>query len=228
MNMFLTLTDDTLLEGIKTLSRIDADLARVYREFGPPPLWQREPGFPTLVYIILEQQVSLASARAAYQKLNQAIQPLIPQTFLTLNDQQLKAIGFSRQKMGYCRGLARMILEEELNLDSIDILDDHSAREKLMSIKGIGRWTADIYLLMALLRADIWPAGDLALITGIQELKGLQNRPSSEEVKQIAKTWRPWRSVAARMIWLYYLNRRNGDKQLTRIAVKCANKMEKL
>jgi DNA-3-methyladenine glycosylase II len=228
MNMFLTLTDQTLLEGIETLSRIDADLARVYRELGPPPLWQREPGFPTLVYIILEQQVSLASARAAFQKLNLATQPLTPKTFLTLSDPQLKAIGFSRQKMGYCRGLARIILEEELNLDSIDILDNHSAREKLMSIKGIGRWTADIYLLMALLRADIWPAGDLALITGIQELKGLQNRPSSEEVKQIAKTWRPWRSVAARMIWLYYLNRRNGDKQLTRIAVKCANKMEKL
>ncbi len=204
------LTDETLLKGVETLSHIDADLAKVYRELGPPPLWQREPGFPTLVYIILEQQVSLASARAAYQKLNQAIQPLTPQLFLSLNDQQLKAIGFSRQKTDYCRNLAQAVQSEKIDLDLLPSLEDAQVRSALMSLKGIGSWTADIYLMEVLLRPDIWPTSDLALITGVQELKSLTNRPSQDEMERIAAPWRPWRAVAARLIWMSYLHRRNN------------------
>lgn len=210
MNRIPTLTNEILLEGVEALSRIDADLARVYRDLGLPPLWQREPGFPTLVYIILEQQVSLASARAAFQKLNQGIQPLTPQTFLTLDDQQLKAIGFSRQKMGYCRNLAMAIQSEKIDLDLLPNLEDAQVRSALVSLKGIGSWTADIYLMEVLLRPDIWPASDLALITGVQEVKCLENKPTPDEMEYIAAPWRPWRAVAARIIWMSYLFRRNN------------------
>jgi DNA-3-methyladenine glycosylase II len=205
----IILTNNDLLEGVEFLSQIDADLATIFRDLGAPPLWKREPGFPTLVYIILEQQVSLASAKAAFQKLNQSVKTLTPQTFIHLSDPQLKKIGFSRQKAGYCRGLAAAILDGKLNLESLHPLDDQAARSALMGIKGIGRWTADIYLLMALLRPDIWPAGDLALVTGIQHIKRLPTRPTQDEMEQIAEPWRPWRAVAARLVWLYYLNERN-------------------
>lgn len=208
--MVLILTNDNLFAAVDHLSRIDADLERIYKELGAPPLWKREPGFATLVYIILEQQVSLASARAAFQKLDQAIQPLTPQTFLTLNDAQLKAIGFSRQKMGYCRNLAEAIRTHEFDLDHISMLEDTSARAALMSLKGIGVWTADIYLMEALLRPDIWPVTDLALATGVQELKGLSNRPTQVELEHMAASWKPWRAVAARLIWASYLHKRNN------------------
>lgn len=205
-----TLTEDILLEGVETLSRIDDDLARVVRELGSPPLWNREPGFPTLVYIILEQQVSLASARAAFQKLNLAVQPITPETFLKLSDPQLKAIGFSRQKMGYCRNLAQAIQTQTIDLDLLATLEDAHVRSALMSLKGIGNWTADIYLMEVLLRPDIWPTSDLALVTGVQELKGLVDRPSQDEMEGVATPWRPWRAVAARIIWMSYLHRRNN------------------
>lgn len=210
MNKLLTLNEHNLLEAVEHLNQIDADLAKVFQELGAPPLWSREPGFSTLVYIILEQQVSLASARAAYQKLNQAIQPLTPQTFLTLNDPQLKAIGFSRQKMGYCRNLAQAIQTHMIDLDLLATLEDTPARLALMNLKGIGAWTADIYLMEVLLRPDIWPTNDLALITGVQEVKSLANKPSQDEMERIAAPWRPWRAVAARLIWASYLHKRNN------------------
>ncbi|HSQ26579.1 MAG TPA: hypothetical protein VLM80_05590 [Anaerolineales bacterium] len=210
MNKVLTMNEHNLLKAVEHLSQIDDDLAKVYRELGAPPLWSREPGFSTLVYIILEQQVSLASARAAFQKLNLAVQPLTPETFLTLGDPQLKEIGFSRQKMGYCRNLAQAIQSNMIDLDLLSTLEDAPARSALMSLKGIGSWTADIYLMEVLLRPDIWPVSDLALITGVQEVKSLANKPTQDEMEHIAAPYRPWRAVAARMIWVSYLHRRNN------------------
>ena len=175
-------------------------------DLGPPPMWLREPGFPTLVHIILEQQVSLASAQAAFNRLVAAISPLTPERFLELDDVSLKIIGFSRQKTAYTRHLAELIVQGSLNLDMLSAMDDMRARLDLLQVKGIGPWTADIYLLMALRRPDVWPSGDLALATAVQLVKQLPYRPSPEQLNEIGQEWRPWRAVAARILWHYYLN----------------------
>jgi DNA-3-methyladenine glycosylase II len=185
-------------------------MERILSELGPPPMWSREPGFPTLIHIILEQQVSLASARAAFQKLLAAAVPLTPQNFLLIDDGALKAIGFSRQKTLYGRDLAASIIEGRLDLDALGEMEDESVRAELLKIKGIGRWTADIYLLMALRRPDIWPVGDLALAVAVQRVKRLAGRPSTDELEAISIPWRPWRAVAARLLWHYYLNQRKA------------------
>ncbi|MBE0699239.1 MAG: DNA-3-methyladenine glycosylase 2 family protein [Anaerolineaceae bacterium] len=197
---------ETLHETAAVLAGRDADLARVVDAFGPPPLWAREPGFGTLVYIILEQQVSLASAKAAYLRLSAAIDPLSPDNFLTLDDSTLKAIGFSRQKMAYSRILAQAILDGELNLAQLEELEDEAVRVELTRIKGIGRWTADIYLMQALLRPDVWPTGDLALAVAVQRVKNLEAVPGPAALYDLGETYRPWRAVAARLFWHYYLS----------------------
>ena len=200
------LTPNSLSEGLAYLGALDADLAQIHARLGPPPMWAREPGFPTLVYIILEQQVSLASAKAAFTKLEQTASPLTPQALLRFSDDEMKAIGFSRQKAGYARGLAHAVLEGELDLEGLAGLPDDEVRAALTSLKGIGPWTANIYLLMVLLRPDIWPAGDLALALAYQRLKGLTTRPTTQELDMLAEGWRPWRAVAARLLWHHYLN----------------------
>lgn len=169
-------------------------------------MWARESGFSTLLHVILEQQVSLASAKAAHNKLLEVASPLTPQRFLRLDDTALKAAGFSRQKTLYGRELARSIVEGLLDLDALSSMDDAAVRSELVKIKGIGRWTADIYLLMVLRRPDIWPAGDLALAVAAQKLKRLRNRPTSEELDEMSAAWKPWRAVAARILWHYYLS----------------------
>ena len=173
---------------------------------GPPPLWPREEGFHSLIRIILEQQVSLSSAKAAYDRLSAAASPLTPDRFLHLNDLELKTIGFSRQKTAYGRNLAHSILQGELDLKALRTMDDESVRSELMKIKGIGHWTADIYLLMVLRRPDVLPRGDVALAVAMQRIKGMLNRPGLEEMDEISADWMPWRAVAARLLWHYYLN----------------------
>ncbi len=200
------LTSQSLAEGLADLCAIDPDLAQIHARLGAPPMWAREPGFATLVHIILEQQVSLASARAAFVKLEQASGRITPQTFLQFDDAALKQIGFSRQKTGYCRGLAQSILQGELNLDALAGMDPAEARRVLLHCKGIGPWTVDIYLLMVLLHPDVWPAGDLALAVAYQKLKQLPTRPTSPQLEVISESWRPWRAVAARLLWHFYLN----------------------
>ena len=201
------LTQTTLALGLQVLSERDADLAQILRDLGAPPIWSREPGFPTLVHIILEQQVSLASARAAFNRLQAAASPLTPQSFLELEDASLKNIGFSRQKMVYSRLLAEAILQGRLDLDTLKTMEDQKARSALLQIKGIGPWTADIYLLMALHRPDVWPSGDLALAKAVQAVKRLSSLPTQDGLNEIARAWQPWRAVAARLLWHYYLNR---------------------
>ena len=203
----LALSQRELLVGVDHLAARDRDLAAVVERFGPPPLWSRPPGFPTLVMIVLEQQVSLQSARAAFNRLVDEISEVKPPAFLALDDATLKKIGFSRQKALYCRELASALLDGRFDLDAVDELGDEEARGVLMQLKGIGRWTADIYLLMALGRPDIWPTGDLALAKEVARLKGLDSIPGDSELEEIAATWKPWRAVAARMIWHHYLSR---------------------
>jgi DNA-3-methyladenine glycosylase II len=177
-------------------------------QFGAPPEWFREPGFPTLVHIILEQQVSLASAKAAFARLLSLAAPLTPERFLALDDAQLKGAGFSRQKILYGRHLAEAVGGGELNLEALGGMEDAEVKAALTTVKGIGSWTADIYLLMSLRRPDAWPAGDLALAVAVREVKRLASRPAPPELAAVAEAWRPWRAIAARLLWNYYLNRR--------------------
>jgi DNA-3-methyladenine glycosylase II len=202
----LPMTEQGLFEGSEILAARDPDLARVLERLGPPPLWNREPGFRTLVHIILEQQVSLASARAAFNKLVAKIGLLEPASFLELDDPELKAIGFSGQKGRYCRELSTAVLEGSLVLENLKSLPNDQVRREVMRVTGIGRWTADIYLLMALGRPDIWPRGDLALYKAVQDLKGFESPPTQTEFEELGEPWRPWRSVAARILWNHYLN----------------------
>ena len=200
------LNDDALTRAVQLLARRDPDLRRVVRRFGAPPMWARESGFSTLLHIILEQQVSLASARAAHTRLLEVATPLTPSRFLRLDDATLKAVGFSRQKTLYGRELARSIVDGLLDLDALSSMDDATVRSELIKIKGIGRWTADIYLLMVLRRPDIWPTGDLALAVAAQKVKRLEARPTQEDLNEMSEAWRPWRAVAARILWHYYLS----------------------
>ena len=205
------LNETAFAQGVQFLASQDEHLAAVVKSYGQPPLWVREPGFPTLVYIILEQQVSLASARATFRRLKAAANPLTPRRFLKLTDVELLRLGFSRQKTLYTRLLAESLAYRYFNLRDLDDLHDDSARNMLIAFKGIGRWTADIYLLSALRRPDIWPTGDLALATAVQEVKRLRQRPSPERLEVLSAPWKPWRAVAARLFWHAYLSKR-GQK----------------
>lgn len=202
------LTESRLHQGVAWLAARDPDLAAIFQRLGPPPLWARKPGFSTLILIILEQQVSLASARAAFDRLLAVGSPLTPAGLLQLDDETLRTIGFSRQKMGYSRQLALDILEGRLDLDGLAALPDELARATLVARKGIGPWTADVYLLMCLQRPDVWPVGDLGLVVAMQAIKGLERRPTPMEMEAIAQPWRPWRAVAARLLWHHYLHER--------------------
>ncbi len=169
-------------------------------------MWKREANFATLVLIILEQQVSVASAKACFDKLCKKIETVSPADFLKLNDAKLKSIGFSRQKISYVRGLAQAILEGKLDLTALETLPDDTVKHELKKLKGIGDWTSDIYLLMALQRLDVMPKGDLALHVAWQKLKNLEHRPNSEEFIKLAEKWKPLRAVAARLLWHFYLS----------------------
>ncbi len=202
------LSEANLPGAVDELAAQDADLARLVSVVGYPPLWAREPGFATLVLMILEQQVSLASARATFVRLETVAGGITPAALLALDDPQLRAAGLSRQKSGYVRGLAAAVEQGDCDLELLAVLDDQSVRARLTALKGIGEWTAELYLLMALRRPDAWPAGDLALASALQQVKRLEQRPTPADQIALAEAWRPWRAVAARLLWQFYLARR--------------------
>ena len=205
--MSAALTPQGFGRAVSRLVASDEDLAAIVARHGRPRFWRREPGFATLVLIILEQQVSLASARAAYDRVVERVGGrLEPGRLLGLSDEALRAAGFSRQKTRYCRALASAILAGDLPLDGLDGMPDREARGHLQAVVGIGRWTADVYLLSALRRPDVWPTGDLALVVALQRIKGLTERPTPDTMSRVGEDWRPWRSVAARLLWHEYLS----------------------
>jgi DNA-3-methyladenine glycosylase II len=200
--------DDALLaRGVRALAKVDEDLARIVRAHGTPPMWEREPGFAALVLTILEQKISLDSARAVFDRLLALAPSLTPGLLLALDDSALRLAGFSRQKALYCKLAARSIVEGHLDLAALESLDDDAARASLVALKGVGPWTAEVYLLRCLRRPDAWPSGDLALQLAAREVKRLAARPTPSELDALAEHWRPWRSVAARILWSHYLNR---------------------
>ena len=173
-------------------------------------MWARRPGFPTLLRIILEQQVSLVSARSMFARLKVNIEPFTADAFIKAGEAYLRSLGVTRQKAHYCIQVAQAFVDGRL--DRLGRMHDEEAHAALLSIKGVGPWTANIYLLMALKRPDIWPDGDVALATAVGKLRKMKTRPSFAELAKIADAWRPYRSVAARMLWHYYLAERNGKK----------------
>jgi DNA-3-methyladenine glycosylase II len=199
------LTEVSLARASKTLARRDKDLEMILKTLGPPPLWARPPGFSALVKIILEQQVSLASAAALFTRLEKNTRPFRPARVIELGEAHLKSQGLTRQKTAYCLHLAESLHTRRLQLGRLARMSDAEAKAALMEVKGIGSWSADIYLLMVLRRPDIFPANDLALVTAVKELKQPAIGPTPIRLLELAESWRPYRSVAARMLWQYYL-----------------------
>ena len=194
-----------MLFAAKQLSKKDDGLSAIFATDGVPPLWARRPGFETLIKIILEQQVTLSSAKAINDKLHKNIKPFTPARFLELGISNLKKLGVTRQKSSYCINVAEAVTKNKFSFTSLNKLNDYNAKQILMQIKGVGSWTADIYLLMALRRPDIWPKGDIALAKSMKKVKRLKELPSNEQQLRVAETWRPYRSVAARMLWQHYI-----------------------
>jgi DNA-3-methyladenine glycosylase II len=187
------------------LAERDPDLGGIVARLGPPPLWDRRPGYATLVAIVLEQQVSLRSGAAAFERLRIAAGRVEPGAIVRLTEAGARAAGLTRQKARYVVALAEAELDGGFDAAALAGVDDDEARDRLTRLVGIGRWTADIYLLMALGRRDVWPDGDLALAAAMRCAKGLATLPSGETQRRVAEAWRPWRAVAARLLWHAYL-----------------------
>ena len=175
-------------------------------KYGFPPNWQRPEGFVSLSRIILEQQVSLASAEAHFIKLNNYLPEFSPSEILKLADEEMRVCQISRQKAKYLRALSQSILNKELDFDYLSIMNASEVRKKLTSIKGIGDWTTDIYLMFCLQSKDIFPLGDIALVTTIKELTSIK---TEEGITRFTKKLKPLRSLAAYFLWYYYLKKRN-------------------
>ncbi len=186
----------------------DNDLNTIIKQYGYPPFWTRPNSFSTLVLTILEQQVSLASAYAAYTRLKEKLPLIAPELFLQLTDEELRSCYFTRQKTGYSRGLANALIANEISLDKMESLPDEMVHKELIKLKGIGNWTVDIYLIHALRRTDIFPTGDLALINSVRMIKEDKDL-SKENILQLSLLWKPYRSVATMIFWHYYIRKKN-------------------
>lgn len=206
--MFTSFNHDNFHQICDQLATSDADLAQIIDNYGYPPLWSRPNTFESLVHIILEQQVSLASALSALNKLKEAIQEITPGRVLLLTDEELKACYFSRQKTAYVRYLAEAIVSGQVNLEAFEQQSDDKVRAQLTALKGIGNWTVDVYLMFVLHRADIFPIGDLAAVLSMKKIKQLPAGISRDEMVIIAQQWQPNRTVATMLLWHDYLSRR--------------------
>ena len=216
MNSDAPLTEDRLRQGAEALATMDPDLAPLVDRFGVPPLWPREPGFATLVQIILEQQVSLKAAKTLFEHLEQALGGMTPASVLGAGEAGLKAQGLTRQKARYCYELGRRVAEGELPLDQLHNWSEPEGRKALLAVPGLGPWSVDVYYLMALRRPDVWPQGDLALAAALQEVKGLEAPATRDQQQKLSEPWSPWRAVAARMLWVHYLAARGDYAVLSR------------
>ena len=191
------------------LAAKDAVFKNILGQHSYPPMWTRPASFATLIHIILEQQVSLASARAAFNKLKEKTGTITPEKLLALSDEEMKACYFSRQKIVYARHLAEAILSKKIRLKKLAGFGDEDIKTTLKQVKGIGDWTAEVYLLFALQRTDVFPVGDLAMVNALKEVKQLPKQTTKEEILVMAEPWRPYRSIAAMLLWHHYIKTRN-------------------
>ncbi|HEV7781468.1 MAG TPA: DNA-3-methyladenine glycosylase 2 family protein [Chitinophagaceae bacterium] len=192
----------------RKLAKLDAELAAIIKEHDYPPMWTRPATFQSLILFILEQQVSLASAYAAFKKLKEKIGFVTPAKILAMTDKELRDCYFSRQKIVYARELAMVIQSRKMKLKTFSLLADEEVRNEMIKIKGIGHWTVDVYLMHSLQRSDLFPLGDIALVNSLKEVKGLPKDISREAMLQIAEAWRPHRTVAAMILWHAYIKKR--------------------
>ena len=197
--------ENSLTEGCEALAAADADLARAYRAHGLPPLRYRPPTYDTLLRIIVAQQVSVASANAIWGRLQARLQasetPVTPEAFLNLDGDDLRTVGFSRQKTAYGQAIAEDLASGRVDLGAVEAMEDEAAIAELVKLKGIGRWSAECFLLFSYGRPDVWPADDVGLMIGMEKIKGLKKRPDAKRMRRLAEAWRPWRGVAARLLW---------------------------
>jgi DNA-3-methyladenine glycosylase II len=199
------LSEVALAQGIDRLAQVDLDVARALERVGYPAPRQREPGFATLLRIMVAQQLSTKSAAAIWARVEQACAPLVTaERFLKLDEASFRTIGFSRQKMAYGRSLAEAVASGALDLHALPTLPEEEAIGAISALRGFGRWSAEIYLLFALGRADVFPADDLGLQVGMQRLKRLEARPNRKAMDVLAEPWRPLRGCGAIFLWHYY------------------------
>jgi DNA-3-methyladenine glycosylase II len=190
------------------LAQKDDDLKLIIDTYGCPPLFVRSLTFETLLHIILEQQVSLASAKAALNKLKEKIGNVLPEKLLLLTDIELRACYFSRQKIVYSRDLANAIINKQLNLNELIQSPDETVRSELKKIRGIGEWTTDVYMMMAMQRINLFPVGDIALVNSMKTIKALPKQTGKEALLLMAEKWRPYRTIAAFLLWHAYIKKR--------------------
>jgi len=199
-------THDSFHSFCDKLIATDTDLATIFNAYGYPPFWNRPNTFETLVHIILEQQVSLASALSVLNKLKERLQELTPARLLLLTDEEMRACYVSRQKNVYLKYLAEAILSGQLNLEALQDMPDDEVRARLTALKGIGNWTADIYLIFVLQHPDVFPIGDLAAVNALKRVKNLPAETTKEQVIEVAAQWQPYRTIATMLLWHYYLS----------------------
>ncbi|MEO7766669.1 MAG: DNA-3-methyladenine glycosylase 2 family protein [Ferruginibacter sp.] len=208
MSRIQTFSESNFKDICDKLAAHDPELRSILSTYGYPPCWKRNPSFETLVHIILEQQVSLASAMAAMKKLKERTPDITPVALAALSNEELRACYFSRQKASYAKHLANAVLSNELNLASLGEMSNDMVRSTLTKIKGIGNWTVDVFLMMALHRCDLFPLGDVALMTSMKETKHLSKEISREAIASIATAWKPYQTIAAYILWHGYLCKR--------------------
>ncbi len=201
--MSVKITKETFKSAVEELAGRDPDMARFYEAHGLPGLRSRAGGYSTILKIICGQQVSTSAAAAIIGRLNEIADPMTPEIFLSLSDERIRAVGFSGQKTKYGRAIADAVISGEFSFRRVARMDDEDAIAEMIKLKGIGRWSAEVYLLFALRRPDLWPVDDLGVVKGLMGMKGLKKRPPRDKLVKMGEAWRPWRSVAARMMWHY-------------------------
>lgn len=201
-------TEHNFIQLCDHLAEQDSDIKSIIEQYGYPPCWSRKPNFETLIHIILEQQVSLASARAAFDRLKSYIGELTPEKILALSDEELRSCYFSRQKSAYAKNLSLAIRENKLSIDALLIMNNESIREQLTTIKGIGNWTVDVFLMMALHSSDLFPMGDIALVNSLKHIKNLPSHIDRETLIRITDSWKPYRTIASFILWHAYICRK--------------------